>query len=92
MRYKGTPTPMGERIEGAEKKYLKKAQKEAVVALGLNTKQALRIADLTMTLKLGMAHRWVVSQGIDRSAQSKQSESLDEIAALTLPMFEALTK
>lgn len=61
FRFRGTANPLGHVIQKYEKHWLAGASKTATEILNLPPAQAVNLAELILTLRLGFAHRFATS-------------------------------
>jgi hypothetical protein len=54
-------SPIGDVIKKYEKKWLEAASKSIITLFGLPQEQALMLAELILTLRLGFAHRFATA-------------------------------
>ncbi len=72
FRFRGTPNPIGKVILKYEKQWLTGASKTAAEILHLPADQAVLIAELVLTLRLGFAHR--IATSVDPADARKQAQ------------------
>ena len=73
FRFRGSENAVGNIIQKYEKKWLENATKTIIEVLGLSSAQALPLAELVLTLRLGFAHRVATSPNIRQARESAEN-------------------
>jgi hypothetical protein len=77
-RFRGSSNSVGKVIQKYEQKWISNASRTLVNILGLSSDQAVLLAELALTLRLGFAHRLVTSSNPTK-ARERASNTFDVI-------------
>lgn len=78
FRYKGTKTRIGIRIQKVEKLYVKKSQNELEKVFGMNPTRAKLMAELLISMRMGLSHAW----STELKGKSSEDDVLEEMQSI----------